>query len=142
MVIKYFNNEDGNYYDITGTTGSSLIIGNNGFEVKSNPKVFRAIMTQSGSSEPVVDSEIENNIGVIVWTYTSTGVYNGYLLGAFSGNLPEITKTFFNLSFGTGINYYTISKIDSDNIELKIQDKNWLVADDCLKTTFVEFLIY
>ena len=142
MTIKYFNEEDGNYYDVTGVTGSSLVIGSNGFEVKTNAKVYRASMTQSGTSDPTIDYEFENTLGTIVWTYVSAGIYNGNLNGAFSAEFPEITRTFFNASFGYGINYYTIKKIDSDNIQLIVKDKIWDVNDNVLKTTFIDFLIY
>lgn len=142
MTIKYFNEEDGNYYDITGATGSSLIIGANGFEVKSNPKIYRIDITQVSTGDPTIDYEYENTIGNIIWTYVSSGVYNGELTGAFSGEIPEQTRAFYNLSISSCSNTYTIKKIDSNNIELKVRDKNCVLSDDVLKTTFLEFIIY
>lgn len=46
-------------------------------------KIYRALMTQSGTSAPTA-SIMENTIGDIVWTYSSTGNYYGTLTGAFT----------------------------------------------------------
>jgi len=47
------------------------------------PKVYRALMAQSGVNAPVA-TVLENTIGNIVWTYTgAVGVYDGTLAGAF-----------------------------------------------------------
>jgi hypothetical protein len=108
-----------------------------------NPgKVYRVDMSQSGSGDPVVNYEYENWIGTITWTYTSTGVYNGNLSTAFSGYVPEQTRTYFNALVGASINYYTISKIDDDNIKLEVKDKTWTLVDDYLNNTFLDFIIY
>jgi len=108
-----------------------------------NPSLqYRVSMTQVSTSDPMVDQEYENRIGIIVWTYVSPGIYNGYLVDAFAGEVPEQTKVFFNLSMGVGINSYTIIKIDSDNIRMSVKDKAWILSDDLLKTTFIDFIIY
>lgn len=103
---------------------------------------YRTLMTQVATSDPTVNYEYENRIGAIVWTYVSVGVYNGYLVDAFAGEVPEQTKIFFNLSMGNGTNSYTIIKIDSDNIQMSVKDKNYTLSDDLLKTTFIDFIIY
>ena len=103
---------------------------------------YRTSMTQVGTSDPTVDYEYENRIGAILWTYVSVGIYNGYLVDAFAGEVPEQTKVFFNLSMNSGTNSYTIIKIDSDNIRMSVKDKAWILSDDLLKTTFIDFIIY
>jgi hypothetical protein len=108
-----------------------------------NPgKVYRVDMTQSSTSDPTVDFVYENWIGDIVWTYVSTGIYNGNLNGAFAGYVPEQTRTYFNASIGSGSNYYTITKIDDNNIKMEVKDKNWTLNDDYLNLTFIDFLVY
>jgi len=103
---------------------------------------YRTSMTQVATSDPTVDYEYENRIGSIFWTYVSVGIYNGYLVDAFAGEVPEQTKVFFNLSMNSGTNSYTIIKIDSDNIRMSVKDKVWTLSDDLLKTTFIDFIIY
>lgn len=105
-------------------------------------QIYRVSMTQVGSTDPFIDHEYENGFGTIVWTYVSTGVYNGNLNGAFVGNFPEQTKVFFNPSMGIGINYYTVFKIDDDNIRIETKNNTWILSDDLLKTTFVDFIKY
>lgn len=103
---------------------------------------YRVSMTQVGTSDPTINQEYENRVGNIVWTYVSPGIYNGFLVDGFIGEVPEQTKLFFNLSIGSGTNSYTIIKINSDNIRMNVKDKNWILSDDLLKTTFIDFIIY
>lgn len=68
----------------------------------SQPKVYRALLSQSGTNAPTA-IVLENTIGNIVWSYISQGSYYGTLANAF-----PIAKTFpdlkNNLSLGqTGI---------------------------------------
>jgi hypothetical protein len=49
----------------------------------AEPKVYRALLTQSGPDAPVA-TVLENTIGDIVWTRDSEGVYRGTLLDAFT----------------------------------------------------------
>lgn len=49
-------------------------------------KVYKALITQSGTSAPTV-TVIENTLGgTVVWARTGTGVYTGTLVGAFTAN--------------------------------------------------------
>ena len=46
------------------------------------PKVYRATVTQSGASAPVV-TVLENSLGNLVWTRLGVGIYRGTLVNAF-----------------------------------------------------------
>ena len=108
-----------------------------------NPyNVYRVDMSQVGAGDPTVEYEYENTIGLIAWTYTSAGTYNGNLTGAFTGLVPNQTKTFFNATIGSGSCYYTITKIDDDNILMEVKDKFWTLVDGYLNYTFIDFIIY
>ena len=108
-----------------------------------NPyKVYRVDMSQVGTGDPTVEYEYENTIGTIAWTYTSTGTFNGNLFGAFTGLVPNQTKSFFNSTIGSSICYYTITKIDDDNILMEVKDKTWTLVDGYLNYTFIDFIIY
>jgi hypothetical protein len=105
-------------------------------------KAYRVDMSQSGTSDPTVDFEYENWIGSIVWTYVSPGIYNGNLNAAFAGYVPTQTRTYFNASIGSSSNYYTITKIDDNNIKMEVKDKSWTLVDTWLFNTYIDFLIY
>lgn len=104
-------------------------------------KVYRADMTQVAATDPTVDYIYENRIGSIVWTYDTIGSYIGTLTGGFLGYVPQTSRVFFT-SGGVSVCYYTIYKIDDDNIRIKTIDKTFLDSDDLLKTTFVEIFVY
>ena len=141
MNIKYFNNEDGNYYDVTGATGSTLVIGANGFETKSNKKYLVAI-TQSATDAPIVTIEYINTIGEIVWTRNSAGNYNGYLSSAFIGNVPKLEAVIGMIDTNT-IRYFSLYKINGSNICLRTWlDDGSTESDDILKETTIEISIY
>jgi len=141
MNIKYFSNDDGNYYDVTGTTGSSLVIGVDGFEIQLNKKYLVAI-TQSATDAPIVTIEYINTIGEIVWTRNSAGNYNGYLSNAFIGNVPKL-EAVVGMFDSNVIRYFSLYKINNSNIGLR----TWLAdgsteSDDILKETTIEISIY
>lgn len=54
-------------------------------KILENPKVYRALMTQTGTSAPSV-TVLENTVGTIVWTRSAAGTYVGTLSGAFAEN--------------------------------------------------------
>ena len=142
MIIKYFDDFEGKWYDVSGSVGSSLVIGADGFEVAQLNKKYVADLTQSGTSDPTIDFEYFNNVGTITWTRNSDGDYNGYCLGGFVGNIPITTKVFTNLSYSFAPIYYELSKIDDDNVSLIVRDKNFIKSDDTLKVTNIEITIY
>lgn len=141
MNIKYFDNFEGLWLDVTGTVGSSLVITNNGFETLQTNKKYLAEITQSGTADATIDFEYFNNIGTIVWSRTNVGEYNGYCLNGFIGNIPSFTKVFFNNSYGSYY-YYQITKIDNDNVLLIVTDDTNTKLDERLKNTTIEFSIY
>ena len=53
----------------------------------TEPKVYIALLTQSGTDAPVA-TVLKNTLGgVPVWSYSSVGVYNAELSNAFTGDL-------------------------------------------------------
>lgn len=46
-------------------------------------KVYRALLTQSSTDAPVA-TVLQNDLGAVVWGYTSTGIYTATLVGAFT----------------------------------------------------------
>ena len=89
---------------------STLISGSKWVEIQSVPsyKVYSALLTQSGTNDPVA-TVLENTLGgTVVWTRESLGKYVGTLLNAFPTN-----KTTVNDSSGnSGGDYYSVSWYD------------------------------
>jgi hypothetical protein len=53
-------------------------------------KLYVAIISQSGTADPVVNVMF-NTIGEIVWSRVAVGIYNGTLLNAFTLNKTQVT---------------------------------------------------
>jgi hypothetical protein len=97
----YMNKPDGTVY-IAGTTNlilRGLPAGSPAYDLQTNnngtviqkvaPKVYTALLTRTGTNEPVATILGTNSLGVITWTRTATGNYAGTLSNAF-----PVGKTF------------------------------------------------
>lgn len=98
---------------------------------KGTPKVYRAVLTQTGTSAPTV-FVLENNLGNIVWTRTGAGVYIGTLANTFTDN-----KTF--LLIGAASNSAVVSFVKTSSSVLTIDTSG---TDSILSQTAVEIRIY
>jgi hypothetical protein len=142
MIIKYFDEFEGQWTDVTGTIGSSLVITDNGFEALQFNKKYVVALTQSGTDDPIVTTEYINTIGTIIWTRSSDGQYNGNLTDAFIGNMPKIEGTIGMVDTNV-IRYFSLYKIGDSDVGLR----TWLSdgstqSDDILKETTIEISIY
>jgi len=138
MIIKYFDNFNGVWKDISGSVGSTLVITDNGFEVKQLNKKYIAQLTQTLTDDPTVDVQIYSLLGNITWTRDSAGEYNGYSFGGFkdtyltgSGVIDSSPPTFYN-----------VVKVDDDNVLLRTFDDALAPSDDILKQTTIEITTY
>jgi hypothetical protein len=61
------------------------------------PKIYTALISATAGNDPTVTVLGTNEIGSIVWTRSSAGVYNGTLSGAFTSN-----KTWITIQRGSG----------------------------------------
>ncbi len=98
-------------------------------------KVYRALLTQSGTSAPVA-TVLENSLGgTVVWTRSSGGIYVGTLPSSF----PE-TKTWigFLQGDGPGANGFWVRRTSDDNITLTLDSE----ADSQLTARPIEILVY
>jgi hypothetical protein len=142
MIIKYFDEFEGQWTDVTGTIGSSLVITETGFEVLQLNKKYIVGLTQSGTDAPLVTTTYFNTIGTITWTRLGVGDYNGNLTNAFIGNMPKIEGS-IGMVDSNLIRYFSLYKTDNSNVGLR----TWLSdgstqSDDILKETTIEISIY
>ena len=94
-------------------------------------KVYVATLGQITTGAPSVSLLLENTLGSIVWTRTSTGVYKGTLTGAFVNN-----KTICFISYGgtygsvSTDQSISLSRDSNNNEVLLTQTKSGSYADD------------
>lgn len=94
---------------------------------------------QSGTSDPSVGTEVENQIGVIIWTRQGIGDYIGSLTGAF-----PITKTFPLISWRSGstTGVAEIYRASANAIGIRTRDYTGAAADDVLGIFDVKIMVY
>ena len=75
MIIKYFDEFNGQWNDITGTTGTTLTYNDASGWVGVPNKVIKGNISQTGTSAPTIDL-FENTTGATLSTSrTNTGIY-------------------------------------------------------------------
>jgi hypothetical protein len=87
---------------------SDVIVRNNVLYKISQPKLYNALLSQSGTSDPTTSILGSNSIGSIAWTRTGLGSYTGTLSGAFTAS-----KTF--ILVGQNADGITANCFRSDN---------------------------
>lgn len=98
---------------------------------------YIALISQTGTSDPTVII-LENTIGNIVWTRSSTGLYFGTLLSAFTiGKTYQIIGTINFLTEPVVI--FSSSGVNNVYIQTQI---NTLLSDGLLDNTTIEIRIY
>lgn len=106
-------------------------------------KVYRALLTQSGTDAPVA-TVLENTLGgAVVWTYTGPGDYAGTLLGAFDPTKTLCFVTNGNSSVGGGgYGSFALHAIDSNGVQLLTPAADGSLADEKALYTSVQILVY
>ena len=138
-------------FDGTNTTDVQVLnvpaesVGENG-EVNLNAgvKVYRALLTQTGTDAPVA-TVLENTLGgAVVWTYSDVGVYIGTLTGAFTANkvAASIPVATTGNDFVTGI--VVVRRASDDTVLVKTAGVTDLTAglDGVLNASPIQILVY
>lgn len=74
-----------NFNDKVRALALRLIGNNNAVLAAAEPKVYVALLSQTGTNAPVA-TVLKNTLGgTIVWTYFDSGVFLGTLVNAFTG---------------------------------------------------------
>ena len=101
-------------------------------------RVYRALLTQTGTNAPVA-TVLENTLGgTVVWTRDSTGIYIGTLLGAFPSN-----KTFgfaSGAAFVFGAFTCTTCRYTDDSVQVTVQAVG-VLTDNCQQAS-VQVTVY
>ncbi len=100
-------------------------------------KVYTALITQSGTNDPVATIVGENTIGSIVWTRVGVGLYYGTLASAFPVNKTVGFSGNAGL-IGLSSRAVSIRRISENVIEMM----NDGAADNQLNDTSIEIRVY
>jgi lysophospholipase L1-like esterase len=79
-------------------------------------KIYKALISQSGTSDPTATILGVNSIGTIVWTRNSAGDYTGTLSGAFTASKTWLEVSSANIS---------LSRINSNEVNLTTSGDNF-----------------
>lgn len=142
MVIKYFDNFTGSYYDVSGSTGSTLVYGSDGeWSTSTGYKVYVALLSQTGTNDPTA-VELENTIGDVNYTYDDIGSY------IIDGDFPSGKTVCFVSNIGEvpGDDISIRANIDTNSIYLVTTSVSFAgtsaYSDDILKITPIEIRVY
>lgn len=106
-------------------------------EPVSSYKIYRAIVSQAGTSDPVANV-LENTLGgTPVWTRFSQGIYYCTLAGAF----PDLSKVFFSSSSATNAPFY-ISMNTSVPDKIIVVTERAGLSDSILTFSSIEIIVY
>ena len=140
MIIKYFDEFNGQWLDITGTTGTTLTYNDASGWVGVPNKVIKGNLTQTGTNDPILDI-FENTTGAIFTTSRiATGQYRILTdISFFTTNTMFISIG--NNQTKNGIFNYVFQYNNIDKIDLFTYDGN-TATDEVLGNTSFEIKIY
>lgn len=103
-----------------------------------NYNVYSGLITQTGTSDPMLTVFSPNEIGNIIWTRNASGSYNGTLSGAFPA-----TKTWIYIGSIASNNIYEIEFIRMNDGVLYLGTlSNGTGTDNILFETPIEIRVY
>ena len=127
-------------------TNGKLIVNIDGvektFKPDSGAKVYRALLSQSGTAAPVA-TVLENTLGGdVVWSRADAGNYYATLNSAFVGNINKMRRNFYNIAEGDNI-VLVLQAYNDNSINLTtISASTETGIDSMLEGDYVEILVY
>jgi hypothetical protein len=140
MIIKYFDEFNGQWLDITGTTGTTLTYNDASGWVGVPNKVIRGNISQGATSAPTIN-EFENTTGATLSTSrTTNGVYR------IDSNINLWTTSTMFITIGNnqdklGVFTFLLQYGTATRLDLFSYDGNTL-TDEILNNTSFEIKIY
>jgi hypothetical protein len=143
MIIKFFDEFEGVWIDISGQTGSSLEYDGSGWTSTPEYRVVIGTISQTGTSAPTINAYRDSGyLAGLTLTYVGTGEYN-----------IESDDDIFDPSLGFWCNFANHSSINSDvvSIQTYIVDvsnlkiltyKSGSLTDEILLNTPFELRVY
>lgn len=104
-------------------------------------KVYKAYLTQSGTSAPSA-TVLENTLGgTVVWTRDDVGIYKGTLAGAFTSSSTICLNQ--SIVQSSPMKFMQVYVTGADEINVLTFDASFADADDCLNAgAHIEIQVY
>jgi hypothetical protein len=140
MIIKYFDEFNGQWLDITGTTGTTLQYNDASGWVGISNKVIKGNISQTGTSAPTIDM-FENTTGATITTNrATTGAYRIISdISLFTTNTMFITIGNNQIKNG---DYTFILRYDDNYTLALFTYQGATLTDELLGNTSFEIKIY
>jgi hypothetical protein len=143
MIIKYFDEFEGVWIDISGETGSTLEYDGSGWTSTPEFRVLIGTISQAGASAPTItDFKDSGYLAGLTLTYIGTGEYN---IESADDIFDPTLKFWCSFSSHAGINADPVSIqsyiVDVSNLRI-FTYKSGSLSDDILLNTPFEFRVY
>jgi len=106
-------------------------------------KVYRALLTQTGTDDPTA-TVLENTLGgTVVWTRNNPGRYDATLAGAFTEDKTATNSGACMNDGNTMLGWFAMERTDSDVMRLittGVADAS-ITVDDVLASTYVKITV-
>ena len=143
MIIKYFDEFEGTWIDISGATGSTLEYDGSGWTSTPEYRVLIGTISQTGSSAPTINAYKDSGyLSGLTLTYVGTGEYN-----------IESVDDIFDPTLGFWCNFANHSSINADTVSIQtyivdvsnlkiLTYKSGSLTDEILLNTPFELRVY
>jgi len=101
------------------------------------PKVYKALLTQTGTSAPVATVLVNTLSGTPVWSYSTVGRYLLTLVGEF-----DVSKTMIYISNNDIASLFSSYRVSDDVIRLECSDLSLVKADDLVNGLPITIEVY
>jgi hypothetical protein len=103
----------------------------------NNYKVYKALLTQTGTSAPVATVLVNTLSGTPVWSYSTVGRYLLTLVGEF-----DVSKTMIYISNNDIASLFSSYRASDDVIKLECSDLSLVKADDLVNGLPITIEVY
>jgi hypothetical protein len=143
MIIKYFDEFEGVWINISGATGSSLEYDGSGWTSTPEFRVLIGTISQTGTDAPTINAYKDSGyLAGLTLTYVGTGEYN-----------IESADDIFDPTLGFWCNFANHSSIDADTVSIQtsivdvsnlkiLTYKSGTLTDEILLNTPFELRVY
>jgi hypothetical protein len=138
MIIKYFDEFEGVWIDISGATGSTLEYGASGWTSTGEVWRVEGNIRQEGTDNPTLTIFVNNANITLTPTRVDVGRYN---IQADSGifQTTEAMQFLGNQSTSTEWGMFIMKRVDAQNIEIYTYEKD-VLTDGLLDYTSFQFI--
>lgn len=138
MIIKYFDEFEGVWIDISGATGSTLEYDGSGWTSTAEQWRIEGTIRQTGSGDPVLNIFTNNANITLTPTRVAAGHYNieaDYTIFDVTSGLQYLG----NQSTSTEWGMYKMKRVDDYNMEIYTYEKD-VLTDELLDYTSFQFI--